>query len=76
MSTDYHLACKNCKVAVWCAQDGLGGFSFYSEEPRCMKAVAALLDPVQGHGGHQIAFLPEHVIDDDDGYAVLEWPPE
>lgn len=48
MSTDYYLLCPKCNKGLHVAQNGPSGFSFYSGEPDCMKAIKP--------------FLAEHVL--------------
>jgi hypothetical protein len=43
MSVDFYFACDACKAAIHVAQDGLSGFTFYSGEPECMKALGVFL---------------------------------
>lgn len=43
VSTDIYMTCEVCKEAIWIAQEGLGGFTFYSGEPNCMKALSKFI---------------------------------
>lgn len=44
MSVDYCFACHECKKILHVAQDGLGGFSFYSGEKDCMKKLREFME--------------------------------
>ena len=72
MSSDIYIACEKCKSALWCAQTGLSGFTFYSGEPECMSALGRwlrehyLCDP-----SPRIMF--ENFVDEDDGWTHVEW---
>lgn len=74
MSTLYYMACHHCKKTIWIAQDGLGGFGFYSGEPECMMAYK---DFLLEHQGHPLELVPENAHDDleaDAGYVEIKWP--
>jgi len=74
MSADFFLASED--EAIWVAQNGLGGFTFYSGEPACMRALTAFLERNQGK---KLDFLPSHEVDDaiDAGrLKEIEWHSE
>lgn len=70
MSTDYYMVCHECQHAIHVAQDGLSGFTFYSGEPRCMKALG---DFMKAHSLHakSIRFEPEQDVDED--FIEVPW---
>lgn len=43
MSCDYFLACAPRRLMIHLAQDGMGGRSFYSGEPKTMEALGRFL---------------------------------
>jgi hypothetical protein len=59
MSTDFYLVSE--AEAIWVAQDGMSGFTFYRGEPKCMEALDGFLERNQGK---TIRFLPAHEVDD------------
>lgn len=65
MSVDYYMACEHCHVALHVAQDGLGGFTFYSGMPECMTALGTFLREHSTCAGY-IRFLPESIVDEGD----------
>jgi hypothetical protein len=75
MSVDMYMACDECKSCIWVAQTGMSGFTFYSGEPRCMKALGHwlrahyLCDPAPH-------LATEHVVDRDGGWEHVEWKGE
>jgi hypothetical protein len=74
VSTEFFLVSED--EAIWVAQNGLGGFSFYSGEPACMRALSAFLERNQGK---KLEFLPAHKVDDaiDAGrLKEIEWQNE
>lgn len=73
MSTDYYMACGKCRESIHVAQDGMGGFTFYSGEPECMKALQHFLSVHTACGG-KIEWIKEHVALDGD-YKPVEWRP-
>lgn len=78
MSTDYYIACTNCRECIHVAQDGLSGFTFYSGEPQCMRALGEFLAGHNLRPEHEITLLSEHRLDDDDEdrpYEEMEWTP-
>ena len=76
MSTDYYMACTGCAECILVAQDGMSGFTFYSGEPECMKALNHFLSvhTVCNSGG-KIAWLNEHRVYDRD-YKQVDWTPK
>lgn len=69
MSVDYYMACGKCMKALHVAQDGLGGFTFYSEQPDTMKLLGEFLE---AHSlCNSIMFLPEGIVDSAD-YEVRD----
>lgn len=70
MSCDWYMACTTCRKAVHVAQDGGGGFTFYSGEPACMKALGTFLGAHSLCNGN-IQFLPEQNVIDD--FESVEW---
>jgi len=72
MSTDYYMVCDKCKVAIDVASWGLTGFSFYSGEPECMKALRAFLERHTLCGGALPRLWDEHHVDDAE-YEAVEW---
>ena len=53
MSTDLHIACKDCKQTLWIAQDGMSGRTLYTGEPETMKK---LKDFLFDHQRHELVF--------------------
>lgn len=74
MSVCYSMACHQCKTALWVAQDGLSGFTFYSGEPDTMRLFSTFL---QDHMGHPLELVSEHTLDDliEQGYTEIEPSP-
>ena len=72
MSTDYYLACHECRKILHIAQDGMSGFTFYSGEPRCLKAIQGMLEECSFHPD-KVAFVREQGPEWDD-YDEIEWP--
>jgi hypothetical protein len=64
MSVDYYLACGKCMECIQVAQDGLGGFTFYSGEPSCMQELGEFLGEHALCGN--VRFLTEHEVEDMD----------
>jgi hypothetical protein len=62
VSSDYYFACGKHMECIHVAQDGLGGFSFYSGEPNCMEELGQWLD--EHLHCNSILFLPEHRVED------------
>lgn len=59
MSVDYFFACRKCKESIHVAQDGMSGYSFYKDEPDCMRQVMRFLaDHTIGH--HNVRYIDEH----------------
>ena len=73
MSVDYYLACDKCKEAIHIAQDGLGGFSFYSKEPDCLYNLDRFLEKHTLCGGI-VTLVNEHKVIDEDIHTV-PWTP-
>jgi hypothetical protein len=73
MSVDYYIACHECRKIIHVAQDGMSGFSFYSGEPGCMKALRDMLDDGCKFHLDKLAFVREQGPEWDD-YAEIEWP--
>ena len=73
MSVDYYLACTGCRESIHVAQDGMSGFSFYSGEPKCMKALNLFLSihTVCNTGG-KIVWIDEH-REEDGEYKQVDW---
>jgi hypothetical protein len=76
MSTDIYMACDKCKSAIWVGQTGMSGFTFYSGEPKCMKALGDwmrnhYLCGDNGQGYPHIDF--EGYVDEDDGWTREMW---
>jgi len=69
MSSDYYIACKECKESYWIGQDGLGGFLFYSGEPKCLEGLTPFLAKHVLCGTDPIV-VPEHRVED---YKEVEW---
>jgi hypothetical protein len=65
MSVDYYLACDKCKQAIHVAQDGMGGFTFYSGEPDCLYHLGRFLEEHTLCGGKVTLLNEHHVIDED-----------
>lgn len=61
MSTDYHIACKDCKKTLWIAQSGGSGITLYSGEPETMKLLADFLGE---HEHHELIFEDWQYHDD------------
>lgn len=62
MSVDYYFACGKHMECIHVAQDGLGGFSFYRNEPNCIEELGGWLEE---HAlCASILFLPEHQVED------------
>jgi hypothetical protein len=76
MSVDYYMACTGCHESIHVAQDGMSGFSFYSGEPECMKALNHFLSvhTVCNSGG-KIVWINEHQESDRE-YKQVEWTPK
>jgi hypothetical protein len=61
VSVDYYMGCGKCMKALHVAQNGLGGFTFYSGQPDTMKLLGEFL---ADHALCQsVMLLPEYVID-------------
>lgn len=75
MSTHYYLACDNCRKALWIAQDGLSGFTFFSAEPECLSAMARFLAAHTVCGGDHLEVVSEGVVDVQD-YDEIPWTPK
>lgn len=73
MSVDYYLACDKCKEAIHVAQDGMGGFSFYSKEPDCLYHLDRFLQLHVLCGG-KVTLVNENLVIDDD-YNEVHWTP-
>jgi hypothetical protein len=72
MSVDYYMACEKCRESIHVAQDGMSGFSFYSGEPECMKALQHFLSVhTVCSGGHIVWINETQEIDGD--YKQVEW---
>lgn len=71
MSVDYYLACNKCNECVHVAQDGLGGWTFYSGEPDCMAELGTWLGE-QVLRGCRPVLLPEYEVED---MAERIWKP-
>jgi hypothetical protein len=75
MSVDFYLVCESCRKRIHIAQDGLGGWSFYSGEPDCMAKLSQWLgDHAMAAGEHHFALHSEHATASED-YAEIEWRP-
>lgn len=69
MSVDYYMACGKCMKALHVAQDGLGGFTFYSGQPDTMNLLGGFL---RDHSlCSSIMFLPDAAIERYN-YAVMD----
>ena len=53
MSSDLHIACRDCQKTLWIAQDGLSGRTLYTGEPKTMEK---LKDFLFDHEGHTLVF--------------------
>ncbi len=53
MSTDLHIACKDCKKTLWIAQEGMSGQTLYSGEPETMEKLKSFLFD---HMFHELIF--------------------
>lgn len=62
MSVDYYMACGKCMQCIHVAQDGLGGWTFYSGEPDCMQELGEFLG--EHSGCYSVLFLPEYRVED------------
>jgi hypothetical protein len=73
MSTCYYMTCHACKKALWVAQDGLSGFTFYSDEPKTMHALGRFLSEHYGRD-HPLELASEHRFDDlmEEGYVDVD----
>lgn len=69
MSCDYYMACHDCCTLLHVAQDGLSGWTFYTGEPECMKALGVFFDE---HRSHRIGMVPEQTHED---YDEIDWTP-
>jgi hypothetical protein len=49
MSQEYYLVCHQCKKKVHIGCEGLGGFQFWSGEPKAMQAARSLLSNCVRH---------------------------
>lgn len=72
MSVDYYMACDKCCESIHVAQDGMSGFTFYSGEPECMKALNHFLS-VHTICGGRVSLVNEHEEEDGE-YREVEWP--
>jgi len=53
MSTDYNIACKDCKKSLWIAQGSIWDHTLYTGEPETMQK---LKDFLFDHICHELAF--------------------
>lgn len=70
MSTDFYMACHDCKKLIWIAQEGFSGRTLYYGMPHVMKPFRDFLFE---HAGHQLDFVREQVHED---YEEVAWWPE
>jgi len=71
MSVEYYVACHECRKILHVATDRMGGFSFYSGEPNCMRALRDMLADCIFHID-KLAFVREQGPEWDD-YKQIEW---
>lgn len=77
MSTDIYLVCDDSKEYIHIAQLGMSGFSFYSGEKDCMRALKDWLEGYmfsEGWHDKRLRISTEH-YDDLDGYKEIVWTP-
>jgi len=67
MSVDYYVTCTFCNEKIHVAQDGLGGFSFYSGDPKCMTALGKFFE---NHILHEMHIFSEQFCED---YKRVDW---
>jgi hypothetical protein len=75
MSIDFYLVCHDCKKRISIAQDGLGGWTFYSGEADCMAKLGRWLGEhalIEGSAAHRLALVTEHDERAQD-YCEIEW---
>ncbi len=72
MSVDYYIACPICKECIHVAQDGLGGWTFYSGEPDCMAELGSWLGEQALRGCKPELMTEDHI----DGWDERMWKPK
>ena len=74
MSVDFYLVCHTCKKMLHVAQDGLGGWSFYSREPKCMQALGSFMESHSiDNTDHKFELLNEYRVEQLEDYEEIRW---
>ena len=72
MSTDFYLACHDCKKIFDIGSQSISGWKFYSGEKECMDVLREFVEYHTFNTGHKLEIVPEQSIADEE-YEHIEW---